>query len=125
MDGIGRWRPIDLANALISGVSPAVLDYYPVLPYPSYVQMKTEDVKDLMAFLRTLPPVSGRAPPHELNPLFRIRRFVGMWKLLFLEARVSEPSSAAESQEARGRYLVGKTLAHCAECHYSATCLVL
>ena len=45
------------------------------------------------------PRLSAAGPrPHELNPLFRIRRFVGMWKLLFLEARVSEPSSAAKSR---------------------------
>jgi len=38
VDGIGKWRTIDLANALLSGVSPDLAHYYPVLPYPSYVQ---------------------------------------------------------------------------------------
>src|ERR1051325_8139421 len=31
-DGIGRWRTLDLANALMSGVSPDGQHYYPALP---------------------------------------------------------------------------------------------
>src|SRR4051812_33265263 len=68
-DGIGKWRGVDLANALIGGVSPRGEHYYPALPYTSYVHMRTGDVKDLMAYLRTLPPVSGRPHPNELNLL--------------------------------------------------------
>src|SRR3954447_208027 len=34
-DGIGKWRTVDLANALLSGVSPALKHYYPAFPYPS------------------------------------------------------------------------------------------
>ena len=47
--------------------------------------MHSEDVQDLMAYLRTLPAVKGRAPDHELNPVFGIRRFVGFWKLLYFK----------------------------------------
>ncbi len=65
-DGIGRWRTVDLANALLSGVSPDGKHYYPALPYTSYSHMRLSDIRDLMAYLRTLPPVSGRPPPHDL-----------------------------------------------------------
>jgi hypothetical protein len=61
-DGIGRWRTIDLANALMSGVSPGGRHYYPALPYTTYAHMRVEDVRDLMAYLRTLPPVQRRTP---------------------------------------------------------------
>jgi mono/diheme cytochrome c family protein len=114
-DGIGRWRTIDLANALVSGVSPTGAHYYPAFPYPSYVHMTRADVKDLMAYLRTLAPVSGRAPAHELMTMFRIRRFVGLWKLMFLDTRRAEDDTI-EAGGQRGRYLV-ETLGHCAECH--------
>src|SRR5690349_2895999 len=69
-DGIGRWSVTDLANALISGVSPSGNHYYPALPYTSFTYMTLDDVSDLMAYLRTLQPVTGRAPPHELSPPF-------------------------------------------------------
>src|SRR3982751_2861263 len=85
VDGIGAWRTTDLANALLSGVSPAGAHYYPAFPYTSYAKMEVHDVKDLMAYLRTLPAVSGSPPPHDLYPLFRIRRIVGLWKFLFFE----------------------------------------
>jgi hypothetical protein len=44
--------------------------------------MRIQDVQDLMAYLRTLPPVKGRAPQHDLPFPFSIRRLVGFWKLL-------------------------------------------
>jgi mono/diheme cytochrome c family protein len=65
-DGTGRWRTIDLVNALMSGVSPDNRHYYPALPYTSYAHMRIQDVQDLMAYLRTLPPVQGRTRQHDL-----------------------------------------------------------
>jgi mono/diheme cytochrome c family protein len=116
VDGIGEWRAIDLANALLSGVSPDRAHYYPVLPYPSYVHMDVADVRDLMAYLRTLPKVSGRVPPHELSFPFRIRRLVGVWKFLFLDRGSLTQETAGDRDWQRGRYLV-EAVGHCAECH--------
>src|SRR5690242_13795022 len=82
-DGIGRWTATDVANALLTGVSPEGLHYYPVFPYTSFAHMTLRAVRDLMAYLRTLPPVPGRPPAHELPLPLRIRRGVGLWKLLF------------------------------------------
>lgn len=115
-DGIGRWQGIDLANALMSGVSPEGQHYYPALPYVSYARMRAEDVRDLMAYLRSLPPVSGRTPPHALPFPLTIRRGVGLWKLLFLDSTPIVDDASRDPQWNRGRYLV-EALAHCAECH--------
>jgi mono/diheme cytochrome c family protein len=116
IDGIGSWKATDLANALIGGVSPRHTHYYPVFPYPSFTGMQLEDVKDLMAYLRTLPPVTGRPPPHDLFPLFRIRRLVGFWKILFFREGHWEAVPSADPLRRRGGYLV-ETIGHCAECH--------
>jgi mono/diheme cytochrome c family protein len=115
-DGIGRWRTIDLANALMSGVSPGGLHYYPALPYTSYAHMRVEDVQDLMAYLRTLPPVQGHAPPHDLPFPLTIRRFIGLWKLLYLDRSPLRPDASQDAAWNRGHYLV-ESLGHCAECH--------
>ena len=117
-DGIGAWSAGDLANALIAGVSPHKTHYYPVFPYPSFTGMRTEDIKDLMSYLRTLQPVAGRPPPHDLFLLFRIRRFVGFWKLLFFHQGHSSGAPSGDPVQERGRYLV-ETIGHCAECHSS------
>ncbi|MGJ4942033.1 c-type cytochrome [Bradyrhizobium sp. HKCCYLS1011] len=115
-DGIGAWTVKDLANALLSGVSPAGSHYYPVFPYPSFAHLTVEDVADLRAYLRTLPPVAGRAPPHDLHLLYRVRRFVGFWKLLYFRPGEIKPDPARDEQWNRGRYLV-EAAGHCAECH--------
>lgn len=117
-DGIGSWTTVDLANAMIGGVSLQQTHYYPVFPYPSFTGMYPGDIKDLMAYLQTLPAVSGRAPPHDLFFLFRIRRFVGIWKLLFFHQGNVAGQPSDDSVRERGRYLV-ETIGHCAECHSS------
>jgi mono/diheme cytochrome c family protein len=118
VDGIGSWQARDLANALLSGVSPAGKHYYPSFPYSSYAKMTVGDVGDLMAFLRTLPAVSGKVPPHDLALPFRIRRFVGFWKLLYFDRKPIAPDPGRGDSWNRGRYLV-EALGHCAECHSS------
>ncbi|WP_374940811.1 c-type cytochrome [Bradyrhizobium sp. SRS-191] len=115
-DGIGAWTAKDLANALLSGVSPNGSHYYPVFPYSAYAHMSLSDVADLMAYLRTLPGVQGRAPPHQLDALFQIRRFVGFWKLLYFKPGEIKPDPAHDPQWNRGCYLV-EALGHCDECH--------
>ncbi|WP_027062601.1 cytochrome c [Mesorhizobium loti] len=116
VDGIGNWSAADLANALIGGVSPRREHYYPAFPYTSYTGMKAGDINDLYAYLRTLPKVSGRAPPHDPALLFRVRRSIGLWKALFFKEGSTEARTTGEPVHDRGAYLV-ETLSHCAECH--------
>jgi mono/diheme cytochrome c family protein len=115
-DGIGRWSIEDLANALLSGVSPKGQHYYPAFPYVAFAHMRLEDVRDLMAYLRTLPAVSGRAPPHELPFPLTIRRGVGLWKLLYFNRLPITNDPGRSPAWNRGHYLV-EALGHCAECH--------
>jgi mono/diheme cytochrome c family protein len=122
MDGIGAWRTVDLANALLSGVSPAGSHYYPAFPYPGFAKMQVGDVRDLMAYLRTLPAVPGKPPRHDLALPFRIRRLVGFWKLLFFDRTPILPDPSRDDAWNRGRYLV-EALAHCDECHSSRNLL--
>ena len=121
VDGIGAWKVEDLANALIAGVSPTNAHYYPAFPYTSYTGMKIGDIEDLFAYLKTLPIVKGRAPPHTPTILFKIRRSVGFWKLLFFHP-FGDKESPLDPQNDRGRYLV-EALSHCAECHSSRNVL--
>ncbi len=110
-EGIAGWTPLDLANALLRGVSSEGTHYYPAFPYSSYTRMQPQDVADLKAYLDTLPPVSRKNTPHDLPFPFNIRRTNGIWKTLFLNY---DPVIA--NAEPRGQYLV-EGLGHCAECH--------
>jgi mono/diheme cytochrome c family protein len=89
---------------------------YPAFPYPSYCRTSIKDARDLFAFLRTLPPVPGRAPQNALGFPFSIRRAVGFWKLLYMP-RIDHPLAVDPTDtEGLGRYLVSGP-GHCAECH--------
>jgi len=116
VDGIAGWRPVDIANALLSGVSRDGGNLYPAFPYPSYQRMTPKDVADLIAFLHTLPAVPGRAPPNDLEFPFSIRRAVGLWKLLYFGNAGLQPVPGQSEQWSRGRYLV-EGPGHCGECH--------
>jgi len=98
------------------GISPSGQHLYPAFPYTSYQAMRTEDLRDLFAYLKTLPAISGAAPDHALKFPFNVRRTVGLWKLLFLDDAPIKPDSSQSAQWNRGAYLVNAP-GHCAECH--------
>ncbi|TYO62076.1 cytochrome c [Bradyrhizobium hipponense] len=115
-DGIGRWSEADFVNAVMNGVSPEGEHYFPAIPYTSYHRAKVDDIRDLFAYLKTLPAVPGRVRDHDLPFPFNMRRNVGIWKLLFMDAGPLVPDATRSPQWNRGAYLVNG-LGHCAECH--------
>ncbi|WLA62808.1 c-type cytochrome [Bradyrhizobium diazoefficiens] len=115
-DGIGRWSETEFVSAVMRGVSPEGQHYFPAFPYTSYHLAKVEDVRDLFAYLKTLPPVSGRVRDHDLPFPFNIRRNVGIWKLLFTQSGPFVADATHSPQWNRGAYLVNG-FGHCAECH--------
>jgi mono/diheme cytochrome c family protein len=116
LDGIGRWSETEFVNALTRGISPEGAHYFPAFPYTSYRRARTEDVRDLFAYLKTLQPVSGRVREHDVPFPFNIRRNVGIWKLLFMNGNPFVPDPTRSAQWNRGAYLVNG-FGHCAECH--------
>jgi mono/diheme cytochrome c family protein len=115
-DGIGRWSEADFVTALWKGTSPSGQHYFPVFPYGSYQKMRLEDVRDLFAYLKTLPAVAGRVRAHDVAFPFTIRRTIGGWKFLFLDGTPFRPDPAQSAAWNRGAYLVNGP-AHCVECH--------
>src|SRR5262245_65659260 len=74
VDGIGGWSEADFVTAMQQGTSPTGDHYYPSFPSHSYQRMKQEDVRDLFAYLKTLPAVQGKARDHELPFQFKLDR---------------------------------------------------
>ena len=115
-DGIGGWSEADFVTALWKGTSPSGRHLFPAFPYTSYQHMELADVRDLFAYLKTLPPVSGRARRHDLAFPFNVRRLVGLWKVLYLHGGPFRRDPSQSAQWNRGAYLVNGP-GHCAECH--------
>ncbi len=111
--GIGNWSEADFLRAMRHGERPDGKNYFPAFPYPSFTKITNSDLKDLWAFLQSLPPSSQANKSHELRFPYGFRFLVTVWKWLFFTAG---PSSEIEGPVARGAYLVG-ALGHCGECH--------
>jgi mono/diheme cytochrome c family protein len=115
-DGIGGWSEADFVTAMWKGTAPDGSHYYPAFPYTSYQRMKLEDVRDLFAYLKTLPPVEGKPRDHDLPFYLKIRRLLGGWNFLFLDGQQFKPDPSKSEEWNRAAYLVNGP-GHCAECH--------
>ena len=115
-DGIGGWSEAQFITAMTEGVSPEGQHLFPAFPYTSYRNIRIEDLRDLFAYLKTLPPVAGKVRDHDLRFPYNIRRGVGLWKLFFFGTLPFQPDPSQTAQWNRGAYLVNGP-GHCAECH--------
>jgi mono/diheme cytochrome c family protein len=114
--GIGAWTELQFANAMLKGVGRDNQHLYPSFPYTSYQRMSLDDVRDLYAFLKTVPADATPSQPHQLPFPFNVRRTLGVWKLLFVDGKPFTPDPARDVAYNRGAYLV-EGPGHCAECH--------
>jgi len=112
--GLGRWTDEEIIAAIRDGDLRDGSVEAPVMPYYLYGGMADRDVRDLVAYLRTLPAARRENRKHEVGlPLPRVAFRV--WRLLF--APTAEPRSEAPANGVeRGRYLVDH-IAICQDCH--------
>lgn len=114
--GIGRWSEQDFVRAMRFGVRPDGAHYYPSFPYPSFTKITDADLRDLWAYLRSLPPNARANQPHELGLPYRWRFALWGWKRLFFSPGAFVPDGSRNAVVNRGAYLV-QALGHCGECH--------
>ncbi|MBI2960199.1 MAG: cytochrome c [Betaproteobacteria bacterium] len=114
--GLGRWSEADFIRAMRMGVRPDGGHYYPAFPYPSFTRIANSDLRDLWAYLKTLPPSSRPNRAHELRFPFGWRFLVAAWKWLYFSPGPFVADKARSPQVNRGAYLA-QALGHCGECH--------
>ncbi|WP_028348573.1 c-type cytochrome [Bradyrhizobium murdochi] len=114
--GIGRWSEADFVTAVLKGTSPDGEHYFPAFPYTSYQNASVDNVRDLFAYLKTLPAVAGKTRDHDVPFPFNIRRNIGVWKWLFMDGKPHIADASHSASWNRGAYLVNG-MGHCAECH--------
>jgi mono/diheme cytochrome c family protein len=114
--GIGAWSEADFVRAVREGRRPDGANLFPAFPYPSFTKMSDADLRDLWAYLRSLPANATPSRPHELGLFFRWRFFITIWKWLFFTPGAFVADAAKSDVLNRGAYLV-QALGHCGECH--------
>jgi mono/diheme cytochrome c family protein len=113
--GIGGWTDDAIIAAIRLGRRPNGERLIPVHPYPTFNGMAAEDLKALVAYLRSLPPVRRPNKDKQITmPLFE-SVFLPTWLAAFAP-RETPPPTAPTAGPARGEYLV-RVLGHCGECH--------
>lgn len=114
--GIGRWSEADFTRAMRRGERSNGANYFPAFPYPSFTHMTDGDLRDLWAYLRSLPPSDRPSRQHDLHVPYGWRPLVTVWKWLYFTSGAFVSDPRATPRVNRGRYLV-QALGHCSECH--------
>ena len=75
--GIGSWTDEQVAAAITTGRRPDGRQLAPIMNYPAFVNMTKDDVKAVVAYLRSIPAVNNKVPgpykPGEKVTIFTFR----------------------------------------------------
>jgi mono/diheme cytochrome c family protein len=113
--GIGSWTDEQIITALRLGRRPNGERIIPVHPFMTFNGMAETDLRALVVYLRSLPPiVKTNLPKHITVPLFE-SVFLPAWLAAFA-SKETPPPQAPVSGVPRGEYLV-RAVSHCGECH--------
>ncbi len=106
---LGNWTDGELFRLITTGVAKDGSAIFPIMPYLSYGKVDAEDIKSVIAYLRTLSPIENKLPASSSDfPISLIMNTIPT-KAEFVEI------PPKEDQLAYGKYLA--TAAACADCH--------
>ena len=106
---LADWSDAELFRVITSGVTKTGKAIFPVMPYHYYGGMDEEDIKDVIAYLRTLAPIAYR--PEESVSDFPMNFIINT----IPRTPVFVKKPAKEISVPYGKYLVNS--AGCVECH--------
>jgi hypothetical protein len=106
---LGTWTDGELYRAITTGVDKDGKALFPVMPYQNYGKLDTNDVKALIAYIRTLPPVKKDIPPSKADfPMNFIMNTIP-------QEAIPQTMPAKSNVVAYGQYIA--TAASCTDCH--------
>lgn len=109
--GIGGWSDDEVARAITDGVRPDGRFLFPVMPYDEYQHLSDEDVRAVVVYLRSAPPVSQPEP--------RVTPKLGLVAGLMLETlavQMHRPAAGVVAPGRADRVAWGRYVAFAAAC---------
>lgn len=107
--GISRYTDGELFRVITTGVTKEGRALFPVMPYENYGKMDSEDIKSIIAYIRTLQPIKSDIPKsHSDFPMNFIINTIPH------KAAISKTPDK-NNKVAYGKYLT--TMGGCMDCH--------
>jgi mono/diheme cytochrome c family protein len=107
---LNNWTDGEILRAITCGVSKDGNALFPIMPFPDYSKLSKEDLYSIIAYIRTLKPVEGNYPAHDLD--FPLNYIVKTMPIKNYSALKEPDRNNAISY---GEYLV--TVGGCNGCH--------
>ena len=107
--GVGNWTDGELFRAITSGVNKSGRALFPLMNHPAYGQMDEEDIKSIIAYLRTLKPIENPVPES-----------VSDFPMSFIINTIPHKPAFQPIPDKKDEVLYGKYLvnaASCVDCH--------
>ena len=109
--GIGKYSAAQIKNVLRTGIRPNGSPLAEIMPTSFYEILTPSDLNAIVAYLRTLKPISNQVP----SPIYKI----ALPHHLFPGGEKPYTQSQLRNKVKRGFYLA--TIGHCMECHTPMT----
>lgn len=106
---LGNWSDAEIARAIVSGVGKEGNALFPMMPYPLYNNLSTDDLKAIIAYMRTVAPIENDVPASTLD--FPLDLIVNTMPIPFAQKAAPSP----EDSVAYGHYLA--QISGCIHCH--------
>jgi len=107
--GIGEWTDGEVFRAITTGVSRDGAALFPIMPYHYFGQADPEDIKSVIAYLRTLDPIESHPEPSVSD--FPMSIIINTIPVQQEPMKRPDPSD----KKAYGKYMINAAV--CGECH--------
>jgi cytochrome c553 len=116
--GVGdRYSDADFERAIRHGIRPEGSKLM-IMPSTAYQYMSDQDLRDVIAFVRSSPPIANAVKPRQIGPVGHV--LIALGKIRFPADRVDQTASHPATQPPAVDVAYGRYLAHiggCYECH--------
>ncbi len=113
--GIGSWTDAEVLRAMTHGINKNGDTLFPLMPYPNLNRMAKEDLLSIIAYIRTLKPISNRVQQRKL-----LVPIAMVYPAPVLQASIDGNVRPGETDPVKyGEYLI--TMADCGACHSPLT----